>query len=79
MKDIRYFIECVIRYAGNAGDDYLADRAREALAKADELADLREENRRLRSALAVIREITGQDSVYHEADNALEGLGGSDE
>lgn len=34
------------------------------------------ENKRLRSALAMIREITGQDAVFHEADSALAGQGG---
>lgn len=28
------FAEAVVRYAGNAGDDYLADKARTAIAKA---------------------------------------------
>ena len=38
--------------------------------------ELLAENKRLRSALVMIREITGQDSVFHEADSALEGHGG---
>jgi len=38
--------------------------------------ELEAENKRLRSALTMIREITGQDSVFHEADSALAGQGG---
>jgi len=33
VEALRTFAEAVIRYAGNAGDDYLADQARAALAK----------------------------------------------
>jgi len=80
MNEIVWFLEGVIRYAGNAGDDYLANKTREVLARAHglqlEIVKLREENKRLRGSLAVIRETTGQTSVFHEADNALAGQGG---
>lgn len=32
IEQLEAFAEAVIRYAGNAGDDYLADKARAALA-----------------------------------------------
>jgi hypothetical protein len=35
-QKLREFARAVIRYAGNAGDDYLADKAREALKEADQ-------------------------------------------
>ena len=31
IERLRAFAEAVVRYAGNAGDDYLADKARDAL------------------------------------------------
>ena len=31
IEKLEAFVETVIRYAGNAGDDYLADKARKAL------------------------------------------------
>jgi hypothetical protein len=32
IERLRAFAEAVVRYAGNAGDDYLANKARAALA-----------------------------------------------
>ena len=36
IKKLETALEAVVRYAGNAGDDYLADQAREALEGKDD-------------------------------------------
>jgi hypothetical protein len=36
IEKLEAFVETVIRYAGNAGDDYLADKARKALEGKDD-------------------------------------------
>jgi len=33
-EDLLAFAQAVVRYAGNSGDDFLADKAREFIAKA---------------------------------------------
>jgi len=33
--ELLHFAKAVVRYAGNSGDDYLADKARAAIAKAE--------------------------------------------